>query len=102
VGFTAKYCFLKSFFVSLYNKKNGCLFSLFFILKKHQKNIFHILALEKNIYFSIFIKKKKKNAYFDLINNKYIKSIKTWLKSNSSLDQHTKKIKNPYFLKNNK
>jgi hypothetical protein len=40
-------------------------FLVFFYLKKHQKNIFHILALEKIIYFSIFI--KTKHAYFDLI-----------------------------------
>jgi hypothetical protein len=59
---------------------------LLFYYKKRKgkaKSIFQVLAFDKNICFSIFIKKKNKKqknvcAYKFRLNNKSIKSIKTW------------------------
>jgi len=66
------HCIIKKEFVFLVCLQNN--------KKEKDKNIFHILAFDKNICFSIFIKKKIENTkvfcmYFRLYNN-FMKSIR--------------------------
>jgi hypothetical protein len=75
-------------------KKNICLSSLLFYYKKRKgkaKSIFQVLAFDKNICFSIFIKKKTKNKkMFVHTNSDLIKNLLSPLRL-GPLALHTKK-----------